>query len=93
MQAYEQLCKALIGMTDWLPRSEIYAETFLESGLVTDCVKEFYVSAIRFWARACKFYRRRRLWKVLHVIWNDFDAEFAGLEAEMIRNKDRVEGE
>lgn len=92
MQAYEQLCKALIRMTDCLPRIEIYADAFLESTLVADCVNAFYVSAIRFWAKACKFYRRRRLWKILHVIWNDFDTEFGDLEADMIRNRDRVEG-
>lgn len=79
-------------MTDCLPRMEIYAETFLESTLVADCVNAFYVSAIRFWAKACKFYRRGRLWKILHVVWNDFDTEFGDLEADMIRNRDRVEG-
>ena len=92
MQAYEQLCKALVRMIDCLPRIEIYAEAFLESSLVADCVNAFYISAIRFWAKACKFYRRRRLWKILHLVWNDFDAEFAALEADMIRNRDRVEG-
>ena len=92
MQAYEQLCKALIRMIDCLPRIEIYGETFLESRLVVDCVNAFYISAIRFWAKACKIYRRRRLWKILHVIRNDFDAELADLEVDVIRNQDRVEG-
>ena len=79
-------------MIDCLPRIEIYTETFVDSGLVAECVNEFYVSAIRFWAKACKFYSRHRLWRVLRTIWNDFDTEFGHLEADMIRNREKVEG-
>ena len=42
-------------------------------------------------ARACKFYRRRRLWNVLRIIWNDFDTQFSDLEVDMERNRDKVE--
>ncbi|KAF6227691.1 hypothetical protein HO173_012021 [Letharia columbiana] len=90
-EAYEQLCKALTRMIDCLPRIELYTETFLDSSLVAHCVNAFYVSIIGFWAKACKFYRRRRLWNFLRVIWNDFNTEFSDLEFEMIRNRDRVE--
>lgn len=90
-QAYEQLCKALTRMIDCLPRIELYTETFLDSSLVAECVNAFYVSAIRFWAKACKFYRRSRLWNFMRVIWNDFDTEFRDLEVDMVKNRDRVE--
>lgn len=78
-------------MIDCLPRVEIYTETFLESGLVQDCVNAFYISVIRFWARACKFYRRHRLWNFLRATWNDFDTEFSDLELDLLRNRDKVE--
>ena len=44
-------------------------------------------------ARACKFYRRRRLWNFLRIIWNDFDTQFSNLEVDMERNRDKVESQ
>ena len=90
-EEYEKLCKVLSHMAECLPRIELYTETFLESDLVQNCVNTFYCSILRFWTRACKFYRRRRLWNILRVVWNDYDAEFGDLELEMHRCRDAVE--
>ena len=79
-------------MIECLPRVETYSEAFLESSMVQDGVSAFYSSVLRFWTRACKFYRRRRLWNFVRVIWNDYDAEFKELEMDMVRCRDRVEG-
>ena len=78
-------------MVDCLPRIELYTETFLDSDLVRACVSAYYVSILRFWTRACKFYRRHGLLNFIRVIWNDFGAEFSELEISMIEIRDRVE--
>lgn len=78
-------------MVDCLPQIELYTETFLDSDLVRACVNAYYVSTLRFWTRACKFYRRHRLLNFLRVVWNDFDTEFSELEIAMIDNRDRVQ--
>ena len=90
-EEYEKLCQALSRMVDCLPQIELYTETFLDSDLVRACVNAYYVSTLRFWTRACKFYRRHRLLNFLRVVWNDFDAEFSELEIAMIDNRDRVQ--
>ena len=79
-------------MAECLPRVELYTETFLDSSLVQDCVNAFYSSVLRFWTRACKFYRRHRLWIFVRIIWNDYDVEFRELEIDMVSCRDRVEG-
>ena len=63
----------------------------MDSSLVQDYVNAFYCSVLRFWTRACKFYRRHRLWSFVRVVWNDYDAEFAELELEMVKCRDQVE--
>lgn len=90
-EEYDKLCRALSRMVECLPRIELYTEAFLDSELVRACVSAFYISTLRFWTRACKFYRRHRLLNFIRVIWNDFDAEFSDLEVKMIENRDRVE--
>ena len=90
-EEYDKLCQALSRMVDYLPQVELYTETFLDSELVRACVNAYYVSTLRFWTRACKFYRRHRLLNLIRVVWNDFDAEFSELEIGMIDNRDRVE--
>src|SRR5436190_9238036 len=80
---YERLCNALIQIVEYLPRIELYTDTFLDSEPVRECVHCFYVSVLCFWTRACKFYRRRRFWNIIRVFWNDFDFEFKELEIEM----------
>lgn len=88
---YERLCKALTRMVECLPRVELYSETFMDSSLVRDCVDAFYVSALQFWSRACKFYRRGRFWNFIHTGWKDYDIEFRKLEENMDKNRDRIE--
>ena len=90
-EEYDKLCHALSRMVDCLPQIELYTETFLDSEMVKASVSSFYVSTLRFWTRACKFYRRHRLLNFIRVIWNDFDVEFGELEVNMIENRDRVE--
>ena len=90
-EEYDKLCRALSRMVDCLPQIEIYTETFLDSEVVRASVSAFYTSTLRFWTRACKFYRRHRLLNFIRVLWNDFDAEFSELEINMIENRDRVE--
>ena len=90
-EEYDKLCQALSRMVDCLPQIELYTETFLDSEMVKACVSSFYIATLRFWTRACKFYRRHRLLNFVRVIWNDFDAEFSELEVNMIENRDRVE--
>lgn len=91
-EEYDKLCKALTRMTECLPRVELYTGTFLDSSMVQECVNAFYCSVLRFWTRACKFYRRRRLWNLGRVVWNDYEAEFGELELDMVRCRERVEG-
>ncbi|KAL9630975.1 MAG: hypothetical protein Q9164_006139 [Protoblastenia rupestris] len=69
----------------------LYTETFLDSNLIQSCVHSFYVSVLRFWTRACKFYRRSRLWNFFRAVWKDYDAEFDDLERAMVKNRDDVE--
>ena len=90
-EEYVKLCRALSRIVDCLPRIELYTETFLDSDLVKGCVKDFYVSILRFWTRACKFYRRRRLWNFVRVVWYDYNEEFGELEAELVKTQNGVE--
>ncbi len=89
-EEYDKICRALSRMVECLPQIELYTETFLDSELVRACVSAFYTSTLRFWTRACKFYRRHRLLNLMRTIWNDFDTEFSELEVNMIENRDRV---
>ena len=88
---YQKLCTALSRMNECLPWIEIYGETFVDSALVSDCVAEFYLSVIHFWTQACKFYRRRRLWKMFRSVWDNYDTEFGLLEKNMISTAKKVE--
>ena len=90
-EEYDKLCHALSRMVDCLPQIELYTETFLDSEVVRASVNAFYTCILRFWTRACKFYRRHRLLNFIRVVWNDFDAEFSELEINMIESRDRVE--
>ena len=91
-EEYTKLCKALYRMIECLPRVEIYTETFRDSKLVQDSVEVFYSSVLRFWTKACKFYRRGGLYKAVRVVWNDYDVEFRQLESDMVGCQNRIEG-
>ena len=91
VEEYRKLCTALSQIVESLPRIELYTEAFLDSDLVKGSVNHFYVSVLRFWTRACKFYSRHRLWNVVRVVWNDYDDEFRELQNDMTTSKERVE--
>ena len=91
VEDYERLCKALTRMIECFPRVEMYSGTFMDSSLVCGCVNAFYVSVLRFWSRACKFYRRNRFWNFVRTGWKNYDIEFRVLETEMVMNGDQIE--
>lgn len=91
VEDYERLCKALTRMIECLPRVELYSDTFMDSSLVCNYVSAFYVSVLRFWCRACKFYRRGRFWNFIQTSLKSYDTEFRELEEEMVKNKDQIE--
>lgn len=65
-------------------------KTFRDSALVSGCVVDFYASVIQFWTQACKFYRRRRLWRSFRKVWDNYDLEFGLLETRMSINANKV---
>lgn len=79
----------LIG--DCLPRVEIYNKIFLSSSTVQAHVHGIYVTVLDFWARAIKFYKRRKLWKLVRSSWHDYDVEFGNLETTLHRHQDGLE--
>lgn len=56
-----------------------------------ECIHDLFASMLRFWYKACKFYRRRKLWNFTRAAWNNYDIEFAGLEVSMTKALNRVE--
>ena len=78
-------------MVECMPRVELYTETFMDSESMKKSVSAFYISVLRFWTRACKFYRRHRLWNFGRILWKDFNAEFGDLAVEMRRTQKLVE--
>ena len=90
-EQYEKLCKALLFIVDCFPRIELYSRAFADSDLFQECLSKYYVSILRFWCRACKFYRRHRLWNFLRVVWNDYEAEFGELEVNLKANSKLLE--
>lgn len=91
-EEYDKLCMALIRMTEFLPHIDLYTDIFPDSSLVHDCVTAFYSSVLRFWRRACKFYRQHRLLNFVRVVWDNYDAEYGDVEVDMVRCRDRVNG-
>ena len=79
----------LIG--DCLPRVEIYNDIFLSSSTVQAHVHGIYVTILDFWARAIKFYKRRKLWKFVRSSWHDYDVEFGNLETTLHRHQEGLE--
>lgn len=81
---------------DLFESSETCVENTSCSGTIfhdSDCrMKNVIANSCNFLgARACKFYRRHRLWNFLRATWNDFDTEFSDLELDLVRNRDKVE--
>lgn len=59
-------------------------ETFNHSELVCGHVVDFYTVVFRFWSKALKFYKRRRIFNIFRA-WHDFDSEFGDLDRDMER--------
>ena len=76
---------------DSLPRVDIYADAFSQSFLVQQGVRDFFASVLRFWVKACKFYRRRAIFNFMRSTWTDFNSEFSKLEASTTSAIDRIE--
>ena len=89
-EEHQKLLKALQLMAEFLPRTDFYAELFGNSASFTESIHTLYVSIIRFWARAIKFYKQRRLWKIVRF-WNDFDVEFGAFELEIRQCQQKIE--
>ena len=89
-EEHAKLCQGFAVMVNCLPRIEVYADIF-DSPLVHNSVNAFYNSMLRFWIRACKYYRGRRHWRLFRVAWNDCASKLQELEQEMTENRDRVE--
>ncbi|KAA8898267.1 hypothetical protein FN846DRAFT_991730 [Sphaerosporella brunnea] len=86
-EQYEKLLEALVFIAESLPGVDMYANTFLDSARVQECILDFYESIMRFWQRAIKFYRRRRLWNFFRSSWKDYSE----LETQMRKHLQRLE--
>lgn len=89
-EEHQKLLKALQMMAEFLPRTEFYAELFANSAPFKESIHKLYTSIIQFWARAIKFYKQRRLWKIARF-WNDFDVEFGAFELEIRQCQQKIE--
>ncbi len=89
-EEYEKICKSILAVSDSFPIVELVAETFNHSELVCGQVVAFYTSILRFWSKALKFYKRRRIFNILRA-WHDFDSEFGDLERDMKRFGKNIE--
>lgn len=89
-EAYENICRSIIAVSESFPIIELVAETFNHSELVCSHVAAFYESVLNFWSKALKFYRRRRLFNILRA-WHDFDSEFGDLQSNMERYGQKIE--
>lgn len=84
-EEYGKICKSILAVSDSFPIVELVTETFNHSELVCDHVVAFYTSVLRFWSKALKFYKRRRVFNILRA-WHDFDSEFGDLDRDMKRH-------
>ena len=83
-EEYEKICKSLLAVSDAFPIVELVTETFSHSDLVCGSAADFYTCVLRFWSKALKFYKRRRVFNIFRV-WHDFDSEFGDLDRDMKR--------
>jgi hypothetical protein len=88
---HDKICEAFASMVESLPRVKIYTNAFPGSSLLQTSVHDIFVGCLHFWLQACKFHRRKRLFKFLRATWNDYDTEFSRLERAMKNALDRVE--
>lgn len=89
-EEYEKICKSILAVSDSFPAVGLVTETFSHSDLVCGHVVDFYTSVLKFWSKALKFYKRRRIFNILRA-WHDFDSEFGDLDHDMKRYGENIE--
>lgn len=60
-EQYRKLRDVFVQIAEYLPQLDLFADTFEGSPLVTGAVESVFVSTLKFWVTATKFYRRKRL--------------------------------
>lgn len=83
-EEYEKICKSILAVSESFPIVELVTETFNHSELVCGHLVDFYTAVLRFWSKALKFYKRRRIFNIFRA-WHDFDSEFGDLDRDMER--------
>ena len=89
-QEYDKICQSIEAVSNSFPTIELVAITFEHSELVGRHVAIFYECVLKFWSKALKFYKRRRVFNILRA-WHDFDSEFGDLERDMKRHGDAIQ--
>ena len=89
-EEYEKICKSILAVSDSFPTVELVTDTFNHSDLVCGHVVDFYTSVLKFWSKALRFYKRRRIFNILRA-WHDFDSEFGDLGRDMKRYGKAIE--
>ena len=89
-EEYEKICKSILAVSDSFSIVDLMTETFNDSELVRAQVVAFYTAVLRFWGKAVKFYKRRRIFNILRV-WHDFESEFGDLDRDMKRFASLIE--
>ncbi len=89
-EEYVKICQSILAVSDSFPIVELVTETFNHSGLVCDHAVAFYTSVLKFWSKALKFYRPRRLFNIIRT-WHDFDSEFGDLDRDLKRHGQNIE--
>ena len=83
-EEYKNICLSILAVSESFPVVELVTETFKHSELVCGPVADFYTCVLRFWSKALKFCKRRRLFNTFRA-WHDFDSEFGDLDGDMKR--------
>lgn len=83
--AFDRLLEALIMISQRLPMLELYTEAFNSSKLIHGPVYHAYLSMIRFWSQALKFYNRNHSSGFFKSPWSNYHTEFKDLEDKMDR--------
>ena len=87
---YAKICKSILAVGNAFPTVEMLAKVFDHSDLVCSHVVAFYKSVLHFWSKALKYYKRRRVFRYLHV-WHDFESEFGDLDHDIKWHGEAIE--
>ena len=83
-EEYDKICRSILAVSESFPIVDMITETFNHSELVCGPVADFYACVLRFWSKALRFYKRRRIFNIFRA-WHDFDSEFGDLDRDMKR--------